>query len=115
MVGSALFGQWWPTLHQGTTSAIAPLQEFLEMFSGTIGTSFLLITNPVGYSHQIMEGSYGVSPMAEKIGSYGVEVIDVKTSPVYVAQPYTVIVNVKNEGPVTAKNIRGFIPGSYRS
>jgi hypothetical protein len=103
-VGGALFGQWWPTLHNTIENGLKPVTEMFGALTSTFGQSFLLLTNPVGFAHQVIEGTYVNTEGAEKVGAFGVEIEEVRTTPVYVGQPFSVIVKVKNSGGFQGKN-----------
>lgn len=103
-VGSALFGQWWPTLHNTVEQGLEPVSEMFGTLTDTFGTTFQLMINPVGFAHEIVEGSY-VRSDAEKIGAYGIEIEEIRTTPLYVTQPFNTIVKVKNVGSFEGRNI----------
>jgi NAD-dependent dihydropyrimidine dehydrogenase PreA subunit len=97
-VGGALFGQWWPAIHNSVETGLKPATDLFAQLSSTFGQSFLLLTNPVGFAHEIIEGTYVNTAGAEKNGAYGVEIEEVRTTPIYVGQPFSTIVKVHNVG-----------------
>lgn len=104
IVGQGFFGEWWPTAHNAITSLTEPLGEMFSTLQGTFGQTFLLLTNPVGFSKQIMEGSYVKSPTGPT-GSYGVEIENLQIPALYPGTPNMATLNIKNVGPVKARNV----------
>lgn len=112
-VGSALLGQWWPTVHNAFTSISEPLTDVFGALGNTFGSAFLMITNPVAYAHQVMEGNYGQTSGTEKIGPIGIKILDFRigtgANDIYVEQPFQFMFTLKNEGGFEAKNVKATI------
>ncbi len=107
-VGSAFLGQWWPAFHNAVSTVTSPFGEIFGTLQDTFGSTFLLMTNPVGYANQIMEGGYEKNPTG-KTGAYGVELDSVKIPVLYPGTPAMATFNVKNVGPVDGKDVRVFL------
>ena len=104
-VGTAFFGQWWPEVNSFMLDNMGPLQDVFTQLTGTMQNAFLMLTNPVAYAHQIMEGSYTDNPTG-KTGSYGVEITKFDISGLTVGQPAHIQIYLKNEGSFPAKDVR---------
>jgi len=104
-VGSALLGQWWPSVNQAVTSISEPISKMFGTLGKTFGDAFLLLTNPVGYATQLMNGSYANNPVGET-GAYGVELSGFDVSPVFIAQPFMITANIKNSGAYDAQDVK---------
>lgn len=103
-IGSALLGQWWPSINQGVTAISEPIGKMFGQLGKTFGDAFLLLTNPVGYATQLMNGSYANNPVGET-GAYGVELSGFEVSPVFIGQPFMITANVKNNGAYNAEGL----------
>lgn len=103
-VGSGLLGDWWPTVHNTFTDVTEPLANVMGSLGNTFGQGFMLLTNPVGYATQLMNGSY-TSSGTGPIGSYGVDITSLSVSPVLPVQPFVVTAILENKGAFDAKNV----------
>lgn len=103
-IGSALLGQWWPTVHETLSSIMDPIVAVFDQLSQTFGNAFLLLTNPVGYATQLMNGTYSDNPTGPT-GAYGVEIISFDVSQVYAGQPFIITTMIKNQGSQKAEDI----------
>jgi hypothetical protein len=103
-MGTAFFGQWWPMIHNGATQILEPLGKLSETFGQTFGQSFLMLTNPVGYAQQIMNGQYANNPTGPT-GAYGLEIENFAVDTIYLAEPFSIRFDLANRGPYTANNI----------
>ncbi|RLJ06417.1 MAG: hypothetical protein DRP16_05215, partial [Candidatus Aenigmatarchaeota archaeon] len=113
-IGSALLGQWWPTVHNTVESVMKPVSQVFSQLSQTFGTAFTLLTNPVGYATQLMNATYAKNPTG-KTGAFGVDFDSFDISPVFVKQPYTVSVILKNDGAADAKNLMVFLSAGVKA
>jgi hypothetical protein len=103
-IGSALLGQWWPTVNQAVTTISEPISKMFSQLGKTFGDAFLLLTNPVGYATQLMNGSYSNNPVGET-GAYGLELSGFDVSPVFIEQPFMITTNIKNSGAYNAEGV----------
>ncbi|MCX6815198.1 MAG: hypothetical protein NTY20_06130 [Candidatus Aenigmarchaeota archaeon] len=103
-IGSALLGQWWPSVNQAVTSISEPISKMFGQLGKTFGDAFLLLTNPVGYATQLMNGSYSNNPAGET-GAYGLELSGFEVSPVFIEQPFMITTNIKNSGAYNAEGV----------
>ncbi len=103
-VGSALLGQWWPTVHNAVTDTFEPVVAVFDQLGQTFSNAFLLLTNPAGYATSILNGTYAENPTG-KTGAFGVEINDFTVSQIYIQQAYITTVLIKNEGSYPARNI----------
>ncbi|MCJ7816810.1 MAG: hypothetical protein MUP55_03040 [Candidatus Aenigmarchaeota archaeon] len=104
-IGSALLGQWWPSVNQAVTTISEPISKMFGQLGKTFGDAFLLLTNPVGYATQLMNGSYANSGPGE-VGAFGVELSGFEVSPVFIEQPFMITTNIKNSGTFPAEDVR---------
>jgi hypothetical protein len=105
-VGGALLGDWFPSVYTTFSNVFKPLTELFAGLGGTFGTSWKLLTNPVGYAQDMMTGTYAKDPNTGIAGAFGVEIEDLRISPLYVCRPYTVTAKLNNRGAFDAKNVR---------
>jgi len=113
-IGSALLGQWWPTVNSAVTSVSEPITKMFSQLGKTFGDAFLLLTNPVGYATQLMNGSYANNPVGET-GPIGVELTEFDVTPVFIEQPFMITANVKNNGGYDAQNVGITMAAGYWS
>lgn len=112
-VMSALLGPYWPSIHNALESIGKPLADAFGGLSNTFHNAFVLLTNPVGYATQLMNASYAENPIG-KTGAFGVDIEGIEISQIFVEQPYTVSVTLKNNGAADAKNVIVFLsPGFH--
>lgn len=104
-VGSAAFGQWWPTVYQTGSQIFGPLGDAWGQLTSGLGTGISLITNPMGFAQQVMNGSYGRDPTTGLTGAFGVEIEQFTSTPIFVEQPYSVSMMIKNKGAFEAENV----------
>ncbi|MBI4176295.1 MAG: transglycosylase SLT domain-containing protein [Candidatus Aenigmarchaeota archaeon] len=104
-VGAALFGQWWPTIHNSVQTISEPISSVFSQIGTTITDGVLLVTNPVGYTTRILNGTYAENPNG-RTGAFGVEVNRFDITPIYIKTPFIVTVTVKNEGASEAKSAK---------
>ncbi|MEM5798295.1 MAG: hypothetical protein QXG26_02765, partial [Candidatus Aenigmatarchaeota archaeon] len=105
LVGTAMFGEWWPTVYQFGQSVFSPLGQMWSELTGTFGLGFQILTNPVGFAQSMMNGTYATDPLSGLRGAYGVEIVDFRTTPIFPYQPFNIIVQLKNQGAFDAKDI----------
>jgi hypothetical protein len=103
-VGAAMFGQWWPTVHNMGSQILTPIGEALGSLSQTLGQGWTLLTNPVGYATQLMNGTHAENPLGES-GALGVEITDLTVSQMFVGQPYLITATFQNKGEFDAKDV----------
>lgn len=103
-VGSALFGQWWPVVHNGVTDIFEPVVDIFGQLGQTFNQAFLLVTNPVGYATSILNGTYAENPTGHR-GALGVELTGLTISQLYIDTPYLITATIKNEGSQRAKAV----------
>ncbi len=112
-VGSALLGQWWPTVHNVFNTIAEPLTDMFGAISQTFGNAFLMITNPVAYAHQVMDGTYGQTAGTDSIGPIGIRITDFRIgtgmNDIYAEQPFQLMFTLKNEGGFDAKGVSASI------
>ena len=104
-VGSAFFGEWWPTVYQTGSQIFGPLGDAWSQLTGGLGTGLQLITNPMAFAQQIMNGTYGRDTTTGLAGAYGVEIERFTSTPVYIGQPYSLSMMVKNKGAFEAESV----------
>jgi hypothetical protein len=103
-IGSGLLGDWWPTVHETFGSITAPITTLMESLGNTFGQGFLLLTNPVGYATQLMNGSYADNPSGST-GSFGVDITSLTVTNIFPEQPYVVTAIMENKGSFAAENV----------
>jgi len=103
-IGSALLGQWWPTVNQAVTSVTEPIGKMFGQLGNTFGQAFQLLTCPTCYATQLMNGSYSTNTVGET-GPIGVELTGFDVSSVFIEQPFMITANVKNNGAYNAENL----------
>ncbi|UCD07674.1 MAG: lytic transglycosylase domain-containing protein, partial [Candidatus Aenigmatarchaeota archaeon] len=111
-VMSALFGPWWPTIQNMFASITEPIGEAFGGFANTLRSGWLMLTDPVGYATQLMNGTHAANPIG-KTGSLGVEITDITISSILPAQPYVITAMIKNEGAFDAENVTVFLSTDY--
>ena len=104
-MGTALLGEWWPTVHNTVTELFKPMGDMFTQFQGTFGQSWLLFTNPVGYAQQITQGTYATNDLGVK-GAYGLEIRKFDVQSVYINEPFAIQIELENKGIFKAKNIK---------
>ncbi|MBL7206105.1 MAG: MFS transporter [Candidatus Aenigmarchaeota archaeon] len=104
-VGGAILGDWFPTVYTGFSDVFKPLAELFTGFGGMFGTGWKLLTNPVGYAQQMMNGSYATDSDTGLAGAYGIEITSFRTSLIYVCRPYTVSLKLDNKGAFDAEEV----------
>jgi len=53
IIGSAVFGYWWPQVYALGESVVAPLTPLWEQFQTGMADSWLMLSNPMGYYDQM--------------------------------------------------------------
>ncbi len=107
--GSAFFGQWWPTVYSTSSEIFGPLGDIFSGIINTFSTGLRMITNPQEFAQDIISGVYVRDPETGIAGAYGVEIESLRTTPIYVEQPFNVIMKISNKGAYPAKNIKASI------
>jgi|GEM_PF-1863540 len=105
-VGSAVFGYWWPPVHNFFSSAFKPIGQAWSQLRATLGNAWMLFSNPVGWTQQMMNGTYTRDPDTGLRGAYGVELEEIRVTPIYAEQPFTILVKINNKGAYPAKNVK---------
>jgi hypothetical protein len=113
-IGSALLGQWWPTVNENVMAIAEPISKMFGQLGKTFGDAFLLLTNPVGYATQLMNGSYSNNPVGET-GAYGLELSGFDVSPVFIMQPFMITANIKNNGAFPAEAVSIFMSAGAKA
>ncbi|RLJ07838.1 MAG: hypothetical protein DRP13_03225, partial [Candidatus Aenigmatarchaeota archaeon] len=113
-VGSAFFGPWWPNVYNNVQPLLKPFSTVFSNIFSTFHNAFTLLTNPVGYATQLMNATYAKNPTG-KTGAFGVDFDSFDISPVFVKQPYTVSVILKNDGAADAKNLMVFLSAGVKA
>ncbi|MCX6818021.1 MAG: glucosaminidase domain-containing protein [Candidatus Aenigmarchaeota archaeon] len=103
-VGSAFFGQWWPTVHNTLTEALSPIGDMFGQFQNTFGQGWLLFANPVGYAQQITQGTYAQNELGVT-GAYGLEIRKFDVQSIYLDEPFMIEIELENKGVFKARNI----------
>jgi len=101
-IGGNLFGDWWPTVHNGFNAVFEPISDAFGQVGKTFGNTWMMLTNPVGYATQMLNGSYTTNPTGTT-GAFGLEINSFEITDMYVGQPYTVSVILKNDGAEEAE------------
>ncbi|MFQ5647941.1 MAG: hypothetical protein ACE5FW_01780, partial [Candidatus Aenigmatarchaeota archaeon] len=110
--GQALLGQWFPAVYKGVSTTFEPLTDAFGQMTGTLGTAFQLLVNPMGFAQRIMNGTYTTDPATGLKGAFGLEIEEFRTTPIYIGQPYSAIVKLKNKGAFEAeKVVVAILPG----
>jgi hypothetical protein len=102
---SALFGPWWPTIQNTISSIFTPLGEAFSGIGNTFSSGWLLMTNPVGYATQLMNGSHAQNPQGAT-GPHGIEFNSFTVSQIYPNQPFMANVILRNNGAFEAEDVR---------
>jgi hypothetical protein len=105
-VGFAFFGDWWPTVHNFVTPIMDSVGQAFSQVSVLFGNAWNLITNPVGYAQNIMNGTYAVDPKTGLAGAFGVELEEMQVTPIYAGEPYTISIKARNKGAYDAENVQ---------
>ncbi len=103
-VGTAFFGQWWPTVYNLWSGISEPLFNAFTPLIGTIGNAWMLMSNPIGYATQLMNGSYASNPLGQT-GVHGADIISFDVSRAYVNQPFMISAVIKNNGASKATEL----------
>lgn len=104
-VGAAFFGQFWPTVYQGITAVTTPLGEVFQGLGSGFGNAFLLLTNPAAYAQSIVNGSFQKDSDTGLTGAFGVEMTELKLTPLFAEQPYSALIKIQNKGSFKAKEV----------
>ena len=104
VVGQGFFGVWWPSVHNTVTSVTKPMVDVFANIGTTFGQTIMLITNPVGFSKQIIDGSYVKTGTAPP-GAFGIEIESLEVPALYPGTFSMATFNIRNAGPVNAKNV----------
>jgi len=102
---SSLLGPWWPTLQNTLTAIGQPLSDAFSGIGNTFSSGWLLMTNPVGYATQLMNGSHAQNPQGVT-GAHGIEFNSFTISEIYPNQPFMTNVIIRNNGAFEAENVR---------
>ena len=105
-VGSAFFGEWWPSVFQFGETTLKPIGEQFSQLTSGLSLGISLITDPTGFAQRIMSGQYQTDPTTGLRGAYGVELEQFKTTPIYVGQGYSISMNLNNKGAFEATAVR---------
>lgn len=103
-MGIALFGQWWPTIHNTVSEFTKPLGDLFYQLGQTFGQTFFLLTNPTGFAQQITEGTYVENPTG-LTGAYGLEINNLQVDNIYVGEPFSIRFELSNKGAFDARNV----------
>jgi hypothetical protein len=101
---STFFGPYWPQIQNSFESITKPIGDAFGSLSETFSNGFFLLTNPVGYATQLMNGTHTTNPYGDS-GALGVEITDFTISQIYVGQPYFITGTVMNKGAFNAENV----------
>jgi hypothetical protein len=104
VVGQGFFGAWWPTVHNTISAVTEPMGELFATLGTTFGNTFQLFINPMGFARGIMDGTYEPNPYGPT-GSFGVEIENLQIPAIYPGTKSMVTFNIKNVGPVKARNV----------
>ena len=104
-VGMALFGPYFPQVFKTITDVSKPINDAFTQVGGTFGTAWQLLVNPVAYANNMMNASYTSDPLSKVTGPLGVEIDDVRATPIYPYSPFSIIVKLRNRGASPAGNI----------
>jgi hypothetical protein len=103
-IGSAFFGQWWPTVHNTVGEVVKPIGDMFGQFQNTFGQGWLLFTNPVGYAQQITQGTYAKNDLG-MTGAYGLEIRKFDVQSIYLDEPFMIEIQLENKGIFNARNV----------
>ncbi|MCD6591321.1 MAG: hypothetical protein J7K72_05105 [Candidatus Aenigmarchaeota archaeon] len=101
-VGVAIFGQWWPTIHNSVAEVIKPIGDLFFQFQKTFGQTWLLFTNPMGFAQQITEGKH-IGDEISPAGAYGLEIRKISIPSVYVDEDFMIEIELENKGMYDAE------------
>ncbi|MCK5023517.1 MAG: MFS transporter [Candidatus Aenigmarchaeota archaeon] len=104
-MGTAFFGEWWPTVYTTVSGAFGPLGDVMAGFQNTFGQTFLLLTSPTEFAKQITQGNYGENDLVQK-GAYGLEITRFDVQSIYIDEPFVIQIDLTNKGIYHAKNIK---------
>ncbi|MBN2101635.1 MAG: hypothetical protein JW716_02065 [Candidatus Aenigmarchaeota archaeon] len=96
-IGMAMFGQWWPTVENTMQNTLSPLGDMFGGLSNTFGSSYTMVTNPMGFATQIMDGGYAKNPDGST-GAYGLEISGLQADVIYPGAPFTIRFELNNKG-----------------
>jgi len=102
---SALFGPWWPSIQNTISSITTPIGDTFSGIGNTFSSGWLLMTNPVGYATQLMNGSHAENPLGVT-GAHGIEFNSFSAGLIYPNQPFMTNVILRNNGAFEAENVR---------
>jgi len=103
-VGIALFGQWWPTVHNTVNDFMKPFGDMFSQLSQTFGQTLFMLTNPMGFAQQITEGTYVENPTGPT-GAYGLDIESLEVDSIYIGEPFSVRFELANKGSFDARNV----------
>ncbi len=104
-VGSAFFGQLWPQVYTMGSQFLEPIMGISGQLQSQLGGGLEMLTNPTAFAQRIMNGSYQKDPNTGLAGAYGVEIDEMRVTPIHVLQPYQVILKLNNKGAYDASDI----------
>lgn len=105
VMGTAVFGQWWPEIDYTIDNTFGPLLENIQSPLGTLGSGYECLINPVG----CYEDYQPETSTKESIRSVEVTRLDAISETTIgddFVSPLLIIVTVENRGKETAENIR---------
>jgi hypothetical protein len=104
-MGTAFFGEWWPTVHNTVTEFMKPIGDMFSQFQMTFGQSWLLFTNPVAYAQQITQGTYAQNELGVE-GAYGLEIRKFQVQSIYIDEPFMIEIELENKGIFDARDVK---------
>ncbi|MEE9406158.1 MAG: hypothetical protein V3V26_02010, partial [Candidatus Aenigmarchaeota archaeon] len=104
-IGSAFFGQLWPDVYTMGGQIFGPIGAIFGQVQTQLGGGLEMLTNPTAFAQRIMNGSYQRDPSTGLAGAYGVEMEEIRITPIYIQQPYQMIIKLNNRGAYDAKGI----------
>lgn len=109
-MGSALLGQWYPTVKTTVESIARPISDMFGQLSMTFGNTLFLIANPVGYANQIMNGSYSTDSTTGLAGALGLEFQEFRSpAQIFPHSPLILTMKFQNKGSSEAKLVDAYI------
>ncbi len=104
-VGSAFFGQWWPQVYTMGDQLFGPIGDMISQLTGGASSAFEMISNPTAFAQRMLNGTYQRDPSTGLAGAYGVEIEELRMTPIYIGQGYQVILKLNNKGSYDASDI----------
>jgi hypothetical protein len=69
IVGTAVFGYWWPQIESTVEAAVAPIAPMIEQAQGGMSDAWLMLTNPMAYYDKLAKGTAATKSVVKEGGT----------------------------------------------